>query len=117
MRLRSRATLIAFFFLAAMISHSRVSTMVLVVTPVILSKLGVVAHPAVMNDRKRIDTMLRITVPPDTQRRCKFKCIASAGQAGCVGRATDRQILTARLVDDSGCSCAPLEPLEDERNT
>src|SRR5215467_12374954 len=68
MRLRSLATLIAFFFLAAMISHSSVSTMVLGVTPVILSKLGVVAHPAVINDRKRIDAMLRITVAPDTQR-------------------------------------------------
>src|SRR5215471_13774176 len=64
MRLRSLATVMAFFFLAAMISHSRVSTMVLGVTPVILSKRGVVAHPAVMNDRKRIDTMVRITMPP-----------------------------------------------------
>src|SRR5262249_4340551 len=88
MRFRSLATLIAFFFLAAMISHSMTSTIVLGVTPLSLSKLGVVAHPAVINDAKRSNTKLRMTIPPDTQRA---HCISSMSQDRCVGSATDWQ--------------------------
>src|SRR5215470_20400784 len=91
----SLATLISFFFLAAMISHSRVSTMVLGVTPVTFSKRGVVAHPDNMNDTKRIDAKLRMTVPQISNACCS---ISSIKQDRCVSGATDWQFLAVRVV-------------------
>src|SRR2546430_12768818 len=68
MRLRSLATLIVFFLLAAMISHSMTSTMVLGVTPVIFSKRGVVAQPDVTSDAQRINMTRRMATPPHATR-------------------------------------------------
>jgi hypothetical protein len=67
MRLCSLATLIVFFLLAAMISHSMTSTIVLGVTPVTFSKRGNVAHPDVTSDAQRIN-MTRRMAPPGTQQ-------------------------------------------------
>src|SRR5712671_645494 len=96
MRLRSLATLIVFFLLAAMISHSMTSTMVLGVTPVILSKRGVVAQPDVTNDAQRINTIRRMAAPSTQQTEA---CLSSLEHDRCIARATDDDFRHARIVN------------------
>src|SRR5947208_1804808 len=97
MRLRSLATLIAFLFLVAMISHSIVSMMVLGLTPVSFSKPGVVAHADVTSDAQRINMTRRMAAP---QHATKGACLPSVGHDRCIASATDGEFRRARIVRD-----------------
>src|SRR5215470_19970309 len=87
-----------------MISHSRTSTMVLGVTPVIFSKPGVVAHPDVTSDAQRINMTRRMNAPTHATITIGT-CLPSMKHDRCIVRATDGEFRRTRTVN------VPVAPL------
>src|SRR5689334_13930220 len=84
-----------------MISHSRTSTMVLGVTPVIFSKPGVVAHADVKSAAQTINNTRYMAAP-----RNKGTHLPSIKHNRCIASATDEEFRTLKVV---GVPVAPVQ--------